>query len=108
MSDINMTPLIDVMLVLMIIFMIAAPLMTAALKLELPPAGEATQGSEVDASLQLALDARGELFWNGEALLRRPNSRPACSGSPGSGPTPQGGAAARNCSCGRPGVGAYT
>ncbi len=68
MSDINMTPLIDVMLVLMIIFMIAAPLMTAALKLELPPAGEATQGSEVDASLQLALDARGELFWNGEAL----------------------------------------
>ena len=36
MSDINMTPLIDVMLVLLVIFMITAPLMTASLKLDLP------------------------------------------------------------------------
>ena len=36
MSDINMTPLIDVMLVLLVIFMIAAPLMTASLRLDLP------------------------------------------------------------------------
>ena len=36
MSDINMTPLIDVMLVLLVIFMITAPLMTTSLKMELP------------------------------------------------------------------------
>ena len=63
-----MTPLIDVMLVLLIIFMVAAPLMTAALKLELPPSGAAAQASEEPASLQLALDAKGQLFWNGEPL----------------------------------------
>lgn len=68
MSDINMTPLIDVMLVLMILFMIAAPLMTAALKLELPPPGESAQRDATEPPLQLALDAQGRLFWNGEAL----------------------------------------
>ena len=38
MSDINMTPLIDVMLVLLVIFMITAPLMSSALRLDLPRA----------------------------------------------------------------------
>ena len=38
MSDINMTPLIDVMLVLLVIFMITAPLMSSSLKLDLPRA----------------------------------------------------------------------
>ena len=66
MSEINMTPLIDVMLVLLIIFMVAAPLMGAALKLELPPAGSAEASGE--APLQLALDARGQLFWNGKPV----------------------------------------
>ena len=42
MSDINMTPLIDVMLVLLVIFMIAAPLMTSSLKMELPKVAAAT------------------------------------------------------------------
>ena len=42
MSDINMTPLIDVMLVLLVIFMITAPLMTASLRLDLPKAEAAT------------------------------------------------------------------
>ncbi|MFN7695330.1 MAG: ExbD/TolR family protein [Burkholderiales bacterium] len=67
MSDINMTPLIDVMLVLLIIFMLAAPLMTSALKLDLPPAGSAAQ-AVTDTPLQLALDAKGQAFWNGEAI----------------------------------------
>ena len=38
MSEINMTPLIDVMLVLLVIFMLTAPLMTSSLKLDLPKA----------------------------------------------------------------------
>ncbi len=66
MSDINMTPLIDVMLVLLIIFMVAAPLMGAALRLELPPAGHAEASSE--APLQLALDAAGQLYWQGKPI----------------------------------------
>lgn len=67
MSAINMTPLIDVMLVLLIIFMIAAPLMTAALQLELPPRGEAAQ-TAASSPLSLALDAQGQAWWNGERI----------------------------------------
>ena len=49
MSDINMTPLIDVMLVLLVIFMITAPLMASSLKLDLPKtdAGRATEPQPV-------------------------------------------------------------
>jgi len=61
MSDINMTPLIDVMLVLLVIFMITAPLMTSALKLELPRA-EGAQPSEAPQSISLSLDAQGQLY----------------------------------------------
>jgi biopolymer transport protein TolR len=63
MSDINMTPLIDVMLVLLVIFMVAAPLMTAALKLELPKS-EAAAAPSGPAPVQLALDAGGQAFWD--------------------------------------------
>jgi biopolymer transport protein ExbD/biopolymer transport protein TolR len=61
MSDINMTPLIDVMLVLLVIFMITAPLMTSALKLDLPRA-EGAQPSDAPQSIALAIDAQGQMF----------------------------------------------
>ena len=60
-SDINMTPLIDVMLVLLVIFMITAPLMTARLNLELPKV-EGTSPSDQPATLTVAMDAAGTLF----------------------------------------------
>jgi biopolymer transport protein TolR len=66
MSEINMTPLIDVMLVLLVIFIITAPLMTSSLKLDLPKA-EGGSASNAPAFLALAIDAEGRLFLGDEA-----------------------------------------
>jgi biopolymer transport protein TolR len=67
MGDINMTPLIDVMLVLLVIFMITAPLMTSALKLELPKA-DAAQPSDAPQFVSIGLDAQGQLYFGDERL----------------------------------------
>ncbi len=67
MSEINMTPLIDVMLVLLVIFIITAPLMTTSLRLDLPNA-EAGRPSDAPVFISLALDEQGRLFYGDEAL----------------------------------------
>jgi biopolymer transport protein ExbD/biopolymer transport protein TolR len=67
MSDINMTPLIDVMLVLLVIFIVTAPLMTSSLKLELPRT-EAAKPSDAPAFIALAIDAQGRLFLGDQPL----------------------------------------
>ena len=62
MIDINMTPLIDVMLVLLVIFIITAPLMSASLRLDLPK----TTGAQANTAVQfvsVAVDAQGALYW---------------------------------------------
>jgi biopolymer transport protein ExbD/biopolymer transport protein TolR len=69
MSDINMTPLIDVMLVLLVIFIITAPLMTSSLKLDLPKADSATP-INAPSFITLAIDANGKLFFGDELLAR--------------------------------------
>jgi biopolymer transport protein TolR len=65
MSDINVTPLVDVMLVLLVIFIITAPLMASRLELELPrtavPAG--SQASEPEVFVSLGVDAAGQMLW---------------------------------------------
>ena len=67
MSDINMTPLIDVMLVLLVIFIVSAPLMTSSLKLELPKT-EGAQPNDAPQFISVALDPQGKLYVGDEAL----------------------------------------
>jgi biopolymer transport protein TolR len=67
MSDINMTPLIDVMLVLLVIFMITAPLMTSSLKLDLPKA-EGAKPTDAQQFVTLAIDPQGRFFWGDEQV----------------------------------------
>ena len=67
MSQINVTPLVDVMLVLLVIFMLTAPLLTSALKLDLPRAA-APAAAAPAASLKLEIDKTGQAFLQGQAL----------------------------------------
>ena len=70
MADINMIPLIDVMLVLLVIFIITAPLLTHAVKIDLPKAASAPNLTKPD-NIQLAVNAAGQIFWNGEVVSRQ-------------------------------------
>ena len=75
MAEINMIPLIDVMLVLLVIFIITAPLLTHAVKIELPKASSQPTITPPE-NVQLGVKANGEVYWNGErveptAMLRR-------------------------------------
>ncbi|MBS1155874.1 MAG: biopolymer transporter ExbD [Proteobacteria bacterium] len=66
-AEINMVPLIDVMLVLLIIFMVTAPLLTHAVKVDLPKAASSANVSKQEA-IQLNIDANSQIFWNGEKI----------------------------------------
>ncbi|MGV7210875.1 ExbD/TolR family protein [Oxalobacteraceae bacterium A2-2] len=71
MADINVTPMVDVMLVLLVIFILAAPMFTSALKLELPKAQAPAEAAQApSAVVSLAIDADGGLYWNKEAVPR--------------------------------------
>jgi biopolymer transport protein ExbD/biopolymer transport protein TolR len=67
MSDINMTPLIDVMLVLLVIFMITAPLMTSSLKMELPKTA-AAQPNDSGEAIALSVTADGRIHLGSDAV----------------------------------------
>jgi biopolymer transport protein ExbD len=70
MSEINTTPLVDVMLVLLIIFIITAPIITNSVKVNLPSTkGDATL--EKPSVINVGLDANGKLFWNGKEILEQ-------------------------------------
>ncbi len=67
MADINMTPLIDVMLVLLVIFIITAPLFTHAIRLDLPKVA-AAPAPQTPKTITLSIDDAGRLYWDGRPL----------------------------------------
>ena len=69
MAEFNMVPLIDVALVLLVIFIVMAPLLAHAVKLDLP---KATSNADIQKpeKVEFAIDAQGALYWNGERLGR--------------------------------------
>ena len=73
MNDINVTPLVDVMLVLLIIFIITAPLMAHKVKIELPEANLAQKPDEDEKRIMpitVSVKEDGSLFWNDEPITR--------------------------------------
>jgi biopolymer transport protein ExbD len=68
-AEINMVPLIDVMLVLLVIFIVTAPLLTHAVKLDLPKVSSQVNAVKPD-KIEFAIDAQGQRFWNGEPVTR--------------------------------------
>jgi biopolymer transport protein TolR len=67
MSDINVTPLVDVMLVLVVIFIITAPLLASAIRLDLPKT-DAARAVETPRFVTLAVDKSGQAFLNDKPL----------------------------------------
>ncbi|HEY0825653.1 MAG TPA: biopolymer transporter ExbD [Ramlibacter sp.] len=63
MNEINMTPLVDVMLVLLIIFIITVPVMKHSVNIDLPRAASTPQDAKPE-TIRLSVDAQGRYFWN--------------------------------------------
>ncbi len=67
MNEINMTPLVDVMLVLLIIFIITVPVMQHAVKVDLPRASNTVVDAKPQ-TVRVSVDAQGRYFWNEAAI----------------------------------------
>lgn len=68
MAEINMIPLVDVMLVLLVIFIITAPVLTHAVKVNMPVASSEPNTEIAEETISLAVAADGALYWNGEPV----------------------------------------
>jgi biopolymer transport protein ExbD len=70
MSEINVTPLVDVMLVLLIIFMITAPLMSHKIKVELPQANLEHRDEKIPPAppITVTVTEDGKLYWNDQPV----------------------------------------
>jgi len=67
MAEINVTPMVDVMLVLLVIFILSAPLFTHSLQLDLPTAKSAP-APEKPQTVSVAIDAAGKLYWQDQPV----------------------------------------
>jgi len=70
MMEMNTTPLIDVMLVLLIMFIITIPIQTHAVKIDLPQNADVPLDAVDPVKNRLSLDAAGTIFWNGSPIDR--------------------------------------
>jgi biopolymer transport protein ExbD len=68
MSEINTTPLVDVMLVLLVIFIITAPLLTHAVKIDLPQASSQPLPEKPEV-ISVSIDSSGKMYWNNKAIV---------------------------------------
>ena len=68
MAEINTTPLVDVMLVLLVIFMVTAPLFTHAVKIDLPRA-QSQLNPDKPETISIAIDAAGKIYWNDQPVI---------------------------------------
>ena len=66
-SDINVTPFVDILLVLLIIFMVAVPMATVSIKLDLPPAVPPPPGAKPKEPTFISISKTGDLFIGGNA-----------------------------------------
>jgi biopolymer transport protein TolR len=62
MSDINVTPFVDVMLVLLIVFMVAAPLLTAGVPVDLPKSNASAMETQDQKPIEITIDNEGQIF----------------------------------------------
>jgi biopolymer transport protein ExbD len=67
MNEINMTPLVDVMLVLLIVFIITVPVMKHAVNVDLPRATSSPQDAKPE-TIRLSVDAQGRYYWNEQPI----------------------------------------
>jgi len=70
MAEINVTPLVDVMLVLLIIFMITAPMMSQRIQIDLPQKSTVKNDQEPPPPIALTINSAGNLFWDGQPLTK--------------------------------------
>ena len=75
MAEINVTPMVDVMLVLLIIFMVTAPLLASGVQVDVPES-KAAALEQSGAPLALSIDAQGRIFLDDQPVARR-RARPA-------------------------------
>ena len=87
MNEINMTPLVDVMLVLLIIFMITVPVMKHAVDIDLPRASNQPQDAKPE-TVRLSIDASGQYYWN-EVRLSDDELLTQLQGAAGKNPQPE-------------------
>lgn len=66
-AEMNVVPLVDVMLVLLIIFIVTTPLLTHAVKVDLPKASSSINQTQPE-HIEFGIRQNGELFWSGEAV----------------------------------------
>ena len=87
MADINVTPMVDVMLVLLVIFIITAPLFTHAIKLDLPSA-QSAPAPEKPETISLSINGEGAIYWNNE-LIQKTDLEPRLASAAQKKPQPE-------------------